>query len=339
MEDDLADDGAEGAVQLGSVVGLEILSSVLLLGSVCNVGIGADIVGLLISAGAGAESHVAGACQEGLPPAVDGSVGLRGIQDADGLLAGADTQTQSVEQHIVAVMLFYLGSCEGCGQLGKEGIDVGGVGAVAHIVFQYIGIGSGAPGGSAVGHEDHNGHTLGTGLEAFTGDGGILHGQEHIHGRVQTCLDEGAADNGGSVGNGAVRVFDTAGDTNGVCAAAPVGGDTQIQEITGSGVAVQRQQDGAGGVDILGLLAAPAVSAGDHFHDIVGVIALGRVENDTDAVVVVQRQQTLDGIVGRVYQIVHGTGGDHGVGDIQDQDGVGGDVGVAGDGLVGSQSG
>ena len=288
----------------------------------------------------------------GIPHIVQLSTGLGRIHHAHGFRTFCRSIAigQGVEQHILAVVILYYGIGIHCGKLSQERNGVAAAllicvavasvcnGAGAKVVVNTgitdlagsritckIGV---AQGGLAVTHQHHNGHTGSTGLDLAILHDGVSHGKL-LHSLIDAVLGEGAGGAVHAAGNGLILSVLYVGSHFHTLVIIPVVPLCRNQIDTAGACAVTVQgQDGLRSC----LLGFP----------VTGIIAC--VQHNTDPVVVVQTQQLGDGLVGFIHQLIDRTAtivviGAHGAGQVQNKNRVGGNGGIACNGLIGCHNG
>ena len=343
LQDDLVHDGLESILQAGAGGG-EVLVHV---GFIRHVGIlGDGYVGRAAGAVLDGDAHrAAGQAVIGSPQPVGEGRAVR-IHHALRHTVVADVEAQGVEQaaHVGIHSPIMSGDPihhVGGGELSQEGVTGRQIAlvAVAHVggdhgtlVEQaaggilrilHIGIVGGAGGGSAVGHQHQDGHTVVTGLPVVVPDDGI-HLLEHLLGLPQAGLDVGAA----AEGLGVVQVSARHG-----------AGHAAVHRYGAVVVQVQVYRvatvvGGGGGVPIDGQNAGDAFAVGGATG-----LAGGRIQHHAHAVVLIDLQQLVDGAVGRADEVGFGIGILHRAGEVQHQHRVGGHGGIPHHLFVGRQRG
>ena len=286
----------------------------------------------------------------GGPHSPHGLAGGRRIHNAKRFLPPGRFLTvgQGVEQGIGTVMLCHLVLCVSSSQLGHEsngiahvllGVIIAGVIEAQDTITQRSGntVGRagtavtgkpvGAHGGLTVTHQHHKRHTDSTRLDLTLGDHRVS-AQELLHGFVNAVLYEGTGVGIHAAGHCiAPAVSHTAGHFHTLIRMRPgtalSDSGSQVR-AAGGGISIQRQQH----------LGDALVDSSPVTVDITGV------QHHTHTVVVVQRQQLRDGLIGLIHQFVDSAAvvivvTSHRTGQVQNEHRIRGNGGVTGDRLVG----
>ena len=326
LEDDFLHDGVEGICQ-AITGGIEIFVHIGLAGYIGILGNSNILAAVIVGAAGTLDIHSQLAIAQGQigTPQRVGQGGAVGIHNRLGNVVAADVEAQGVEQatHIRIVLLIMgldLRHHISSRQLGQKGVACGQVAfvAVAHIGSTHIGVVGCTGGASAVGHKYQDGHAVITGLPVIVTDDGV-HFLEHLHGLKKARLDVGTAAKGLCVIQ--VGIGDCAPDIT-IHRNSSLTAQAQIFAVAAGSIAVDGQNTG----HTLGV-GGGAGGAGR------------RIQRHAHTVIFVGVQQGLNGTVGRIDQILLGIGVAHRAGQVQHQNSIGGNGGVAHDLLVGCQCG